>query len=186
MISLYATHKRPVPGSNNLIRSQYSSPNSCQFHSVLAGVLTNQLFMMRGSRVMISFGFKVIFCFEKQFPVVLTWSHYSMDKCNLWIADEMDMTPLQVRYSWGKFLPQTQSGTPSTIIYTRRWSSWHEGLVKHVLLIMPMVLKWLFNVWIMLCMVLNTKACQESPDSWCMTMSKLFYEGLVLHAKWHQ
>ena len=37
------------------------------------------------------------------------------------IVDEMDMTLLQVRYSWGKFLTQTQSGTPSTIIYTR-WS----------------------------------------------------------------
>ena len=67
---------------------------------------------------MISFGFKVIFCIEKQFPRVLSWSHYS-----IWIVDEMDMTPLQVRYSWGKFPTQTQSGTPSTIIYAR-WSSW--------------------------------------------------------------
>ena len=45
----------------------------------------------------------VIFCIEKQFPGVLTWSHYSMVKCNIWIVDEMDMTPLQVGYSWGKF-----------------------------------------------------------------------------------
>ena len=35
-----------------------------------------------------------------------------------------------VRYSWGKFLTQTQSGTPSTIKYTR-WSSWHERLGCH-------------------------------------------------------
>ena len=48
---------------------------------------------------MISFGFKVIFCIEKQFPGVLTCSHYSMDKCDIWIVDEIDMTPLQVRYS---------------------------------------------------------------------------------------
>ena len=48
---------------------------------------------------MISFGFKVIFCIEKQFSGVLTWSHFSMDKCNILIVDEMDMTPLQVRYS---------------------------------------------------------------------------------------
>ena len=33
----------------------------------------------------------------------------------------------QVRFSWGKFPPQTQSGTPSSIIYTR-WSSWHDEL----------------------------------------------------------
>ena len=59
-------------------------------------VLTNRMFMVRGSRVMISFGFKVIFCIEKQFHMVLTWSDYSMDKCDIQIADEMDMTPLQV------------------------------------------------------------------------------------------
>ena len=71
-----------------------------------------------GSRLMISFGIKVIFCIEKQFHWVLTWSDYSMDKCTIWIADETDMTPLQVRYPWGKYLPQTKSGTPSTIVYT--------------------------------------------------------------------
>ena len=61
-----------------------------------------------------------------------------MDKCGIWIADEMDMTPLQVRYSWVKFLPQTQSGTPSAIIYGTpsaiiyiRWRIWHEGLGCH-------------------------------------------------------
>ena len=64
------------------------------------------------------------FSIEKQFHGVLTWSENSMDKCNIWIPDEMDMTPFQVRYSWGKFLPQTQSGTPPTIIYTR-WNSRH-------------------------------------------------------------
>ena len=89
------------------------------------------MFMVRGSRVMISFGH---FCIERHFPVVLTWSHYSMDKYNIWIVDEMDMIPLQFRYSWGKFLTQILSGTPSTIIYTR-WNSWHEGLGWHA----PMV-----------------------------------------------
>ena len=57
--------------------------------------------MVRGSRAMISLGFKVIFCIEEQFPGVVTWSHYSMDRCKIWIMDEMDMTPLQVRYPWG-------------------------------------------------------------------------------------
>ena len=54
-----------------------------------------------------------------------------MDKCDVWIADEMDITPLQVRYSWSKIPPQMQSGTPLIIIYTR-WSIWHEGLECHV------------------------------------------------------
>ena len=40
----------------------------------------------------------------------------------------------QVRFSWGKFPPQTQSGTSSTIICTR-WSSRYEGLGCHA----PMV-----------------------------------------------
>ena len=70
------------------------------------------------------------FALKNQFHGVLTWSHYWMDKYDIWVADEMDMTPLQVRYSWGKFLPQTLSGTPLTIIYTR-CSSWHEGLGCH-------------------------------------------------------
>ena len=42
----------------------------------------------------------------------------------------MDMTPLQVRYSWGRFLPRTESGAPSTIIYTQ-WNSRHEGFGCH-------------------------------------------------------
>ena len=88
-------------------------------------VLTNWMFMVRGSRVMVSFGFKVNFCIEKPIHGVLTWSHYRMDECNIWIADEIDMTPLQVRYSLGKFLPQTRSGTSSTIIsYTMEQSVW--------------------------------------------------------------
>ena len=48
-----------------------------------------------------------------------------MDKYNIWIVDEIDMTPLQVCCPWGKFLTETQSG-----IYTR-WSSWHERLGCH-------------------------------------------------------
>ena len=73
---------------------------------------------------------KKSFLHWKQFPGILTWSHYSKDKYDIWIVDEMDMTPLQVRYSWGKFLTQIQSGTPSTIIYTR-WSSWQKRLGCH-------------------------------------------------------
>ena len=86
---------------------------------------TNQMCMVRGSRLMISFGSKGIFRIEKQFHLVLTSSDYSIDKCNIWIADEIDMTPLQVRYSRSKFLPQTQSGTPSTInLYPMKQSAW--------------------------------------------------------------
>ena len=80
---------------------------------------TNRKFMVRDCRLMISFGFEVTFYIEKQFHGVHTWSDYSMDKYDIWIADEMDMTPLQVRYWWAKFLPQSRSGTPSTITYTR-------------------------------------------------------------------
>ena len=98
------------------------------------------MFIVKGSRVMISFGH---FCIEIHFPGVLTWSHYSMDKCNIWIVDEMDMTPHQARYSWGKFLIQILSGTPSTIIYTW-WNSWHEGLGCHA----PMVTIMIFHMMV--------------------------------------
>ena len=73
---------------------------------------------------------KSFFCIEKQISGVLTWSQYLMDKCNMWIVDEMDMTSIQVCCSWGKFMIQTQNDTPSTIIYTR-WGSWHEWLGSH-------------------------------------------------------
>ena len=43
-------------------------------------------------------------------------------RMNVLITGEMDMTPLQVSCWRGKFLRWTQSGIPSTIIYTR-WSS---------------------------------------------------------------
>ena len=79
----HVTPKRPVPGSNNSIHSQDSSPNTCKFHRVLARVRTNRMFMVRGSRLMISFAFKVIFFIWKQFHVDLTWSDYSMNKCNM-------------------------------------------------------------------------------------------------------
>ena len=35
----------------------------------------------------------------------------------------------QVHFSWGKFPPQTQCGTPSII--NTRWRSWHDGLRCH-------------------------------------------------------
>ena len=76
--------KRPVPGSNNPIRSQDSSLNTGSFHRVLAGVLTKWMFVVRGSRRMISFGFKVTFCIEKQFQGDLSWSDCSTDKCSIW------------------------------------------------------------------------------------------------------
>ena len=81
--SRHVTPKRPVPGSNNTIRfptlfTKYLliSPCPCQ-------VLTNWVSMVRGSWVMISFGFNVIFCIKKQFHMVLTWSDCLMDKCDI-------------------------------------------------------------------------------------------------------
>ena len=62
--------------------------------------------MARGSPVTISSGFKVKFCVKKYFHRVLAWSDYSADKCTVWIATVMDMTPLQVSCWRGKFLPQ--------------------------------------------------------------------------------
>ena len=55
-------------------------------------------------------------------------------KCNIWIADKMHISPLRIRYWWGKLLPQNQNGTSSTIIYTR-WSSRHEGLWCHAAMV---------------------------------------------------
>ena len=37
---------------------------------------------------------KSFFAFKNDLMGFLVWSHYSMDKCNIWIADEIDMTPL--------------------------------------------------------------------------------------------
>ena len=39
--------KRPVPGSNNSIRSKYSSPNTCKFHRALARVPTNWMYYIK-------------------------------------------------------------------------------------------------------------------------------------------
>ena len=96
--------KRSVSDSNNPIRSQDSSPNAGYFRRALTRVLANRMFMMRGSRLMTSFGFKVIFALKNNSIVFFIWLHYSMDKCDIWIADEMDMTSLQVRHSLGKCL----------------------------------------------------------------------------------
>ena len=51
---------------------------------------------VRGSRVTISYGFKVEFCVEKLFHGDFALSDYPADKCTIRITDEMDMTPLQV------------------------------------------------------------------------------------------
>ena len=48
----------------------------------------------------------------------------------------MDMTPLQVSCRRGKFLRQTQSGTPSTNIYTW-WRSRRYGLGCHAPMFLP-------------------------------------------------
>ena len=64
-----------------------------------------------------------------------------MDEYNIWIVNEMDMTPIQVHYPWGKFQAQTQSGTPSTTVLSvhdetvgmrdldvmLRWSHWQSS-----------------------------------------------------------
>ena len=42
----------------------------------------------------------------------------------------MDMTPLQVGYWRGKFLPQAQSGTPSTIILLHDETWGHDDVIK--------------------------------------------------------
>ena len=85
--------------------------------------------MVRGSPGTISCGFKVELCVEKYFHGVFAWSYYSADKCNVWITDEMDMTPLQVSCWRGKFLRQAQSGTPSTInLYMMKLSAWQTWM----------------------------------------------------------
>ena len=55
-----------------------SLPNIGWFQHVLERELANRVFMERGSRRIISFGFKLIFCSEKQFQYVLACSHISM------------------------------------------------------------------------------------------------------------
>ena len=79
--------------------------------------------MVKGKPIKISCRFKVKFYVKKKkyFHGVLAWSDYWTDKYNLWIANEMDMTPLQVSCRRGKFLPHAQSGTPT---------STHDGAVS--------------------------------------------------------
>ena len=49
-----------------------------------------------------------------------------LDGSNLWIADKMGMTPLEVRCLRGKFLPHSKWYSFNYI--NTRWSSWYEGL----------------------------------------------------------
>ena len=126
----HVTTKGPAPGSNNPIRSQDSSPNTSWFHCVLTGILTNQMSRVKGSRLVIFlFDLNSFFALKNNSTefLLLTWSDKSMDKCDIWVADELDMTTVTVRYWWSKFLSQTQGGNPSAIIYTQ-WSSRHEAL----------------------------------------------------------
>ena len=83
-----------------------------------------QTVTVRCCSVTISCGFKVEFCVENKFHGILAWSDYSADKC-IRIATEKDMTPFQVSCWRSKFLPQTQSVTPSTIHqYMMEQSAW--------------------------------------------------------------
>ena len=125
-LSCHVTPKRPVPGSNNPICPQdiftkhwLISPCPCR------GTGTPDSFMVRGSWLMISLGFKVILHL-KQFRVVL------IDHITRWINT---IYKSQMKWTWHHLIEEvsfyhTQSGTPSTIIYTR-WSKRHEGLGCH-------------------------------------------------------
>ena len=86
-------------------------------------VLRNRMFMVR---LLISFGFKVSLCVENVY-VFFAWSRYSMDKFNKWIADEIDVTLLRVRYWKVRFFHRLKVLLLQLYIYTR-WSSWHEGV----------------------------------------------------------
>ena len=131
----HVTPKRPVPGSNISIHSQDSSPNTCKFHRVLARVRTNRMFMVRGSRLMISFAFKVIFFIWKQFHVDLTWSDYSMNKCNMkWTSHHC------------KFAIHEVSFYPRLKVVLLKLLSIHDGAVAMMDLdIMPQYM-W-FEMW---------------------------------------
>ena len=66
--------------------------------------------MVRGSRVMISFGFKVIFCTEKKpsslgflLSQITRWINVIYESRMKWTRHHS-----QIRFPWGKFPPQTQ------------------------------------------------------------------------------
>ena len=72
------------------------------------------------------FGFKVNFLRQKQFHGVLACSDRSRDRCNIWIPDEMDMTPLRVSY-WRGFYHRLIVNEYSFNYICTRWSDRHEG-----------------------------------------------------------
>ena len=72
------------------------------------------------------------FCIETQFHKVLAWSDHSSDQCNIWNANEMDMTLLAVEevhfYSRHKLvLLQLYINT--------RWSNRQKSLGYHALIL---------------------------------------------------
>ena len=68
-----------MPFVNNPIRSKIPWPNIGQFIRLPGRGLTNRMFMVRGSRVTISCGFKVEFCIEKSLHGVFAWADYLVD-----------------------------------------------------------------------------------------------------------
>ena len=103
-----------MPDSDNPIRSKGIFTKHWLISPCPARVLTNQMFMVRGSRLIISFGYKVIFVMKNNSMGLLhgqvtRWINVINESHIKWVSRNTKLAIEQ------ESLYQTQCGTPSII-----------------------------------------------------------------------